>query len=101
MFVVGLRFWNILAMGLGRMEAWGLTNSWTHRSSTAYVLPFLFARRHDNLPVWVGMLLAIAWLGLVVGLCYVLYCIRRYVGGESDNSDRSEAPHVRFDRFAQ
>ena len=82
-FVIGLRFQNIAAVALGKVQAWGLSNSWTWndpwqrvRSTTPYFLPFLLAKNPD-VPRWLADTLAIAWFGLLAVLLGVLATIRR------------------------
>ncbi|HYN16085.1 MAG TPA: hypothetical protein VES66_09910 [Terriglobales bacterium] len=82
-FVIGLRFENIAAVALGKVQAWGLSNSWTWddpwqrlRSTTPYFLPFLLGKNAD-VPRWLAHTLAVAWFGLLAGLLAVLAVIRR------------------------
>jgi len=84
-FVIGLRFKNIAAVALGKVQAWGLSNSWTWddpwqrlRSSTPYFLPFLLGKNPD-VPRWLAHALEIGWFGLLAGLLAVLAAIRRGV----------------------
>jgi hypothetical protein len=82
-FVIGLRFKNIAAVALGKVQAWGLSNSWTWddpwqrlRSTTPYFLPFLLGKNSD-VPHWLAHALVVAWFGLLAGLLAVLAAIRR------------------------
>jgi hypothetical protein len=82
--VVGLRFENILAFALGKMEAWGLlTNSitndpWDFVHITCWnFLPFLL-RRVGEAPLWVVRLTLAMWLAALAELAWVLwrlYCV--------------------------
>ncbi|MBV8903467.1 MAG: hypothetical protein JOZ22_07505 [Acidobacteriia bacterium] len=81
-FVVGLRFWNILAMCSGKMYEWRLTNSWTDaavRARTAYLWPFLLPQRHDFLPHWAVEAGVAVWLSLVIAILLTLCLICRSV----------------------
>ena len=82
-FVIGLRFENIAAVVLGKVQAWGLSNSWTWddpwqrlRSTTPWFLPFLLAKNPD-VPRWLAHALAATWFALLAGLLLVLSRIRR------------------------
>jgi len=82
-FVIGLRFENIVAVMLNKVQAWGLSNSWTWddpwqrlRSTTPYFLPFLLSKNPD-VPHWLAHTLEAAWFGLLAGLVAVLAAIRR------------------------
>jgi hypothetical protein len=84
-FVIGWRFRNIAAVAAGKVQAWGLSNSWTWddpwqrlRSTTPYFLPFLLGKNPD-VPGWLAHALAVAWFGLLAGLLAVLAAIRRRV----------------------
>jgi hypothetical protein len=82
-FVIGLRFENIVAVALGKVQAWGLSNSWTWddpwqrlRSTTPWFLPFLLGKNPD-VPRWLAHTLAGVWFALLAGLLAVLAAIRR------------------------
>ena len=82
-FVIGLRFENIVAVALGKVQAWGLSNSWTWddpwqrlRSTTPWFLPFLLGKNPD-VPRWLAQGLAGVWFALLAGLLAVLAAIRR------------------------
>ena len=82
-FVIGLRFENIVAVALGKVQAWGLSNSWTWddpwqrlRSTTPWFLPFLLGKNPDA-PRWLAQALEAAWFGLLAGLLAVLAAIGR------------------------
>src|SRR5207253_6321847 len=66
-FVIALRFKNILAFALGKMDAWGLTNhammedDWDYVHITTWnFLPFLL-RRVGEAPAWVVRITFIVW----------------------------------------
>jgi hypothetical protein len=75
-FVIGLRFKNIAAFALGRMDAWGLSNHamtedpWDYVHMTTWnFLPFLL-RRVGAAPNWaVNTILAIWWAVLIAFFC--------------------------------
>ncbi len=77
-FVVGLRFENIVALAAGTMDTWHLTNSWTNanvRARTAYLMPFVLRQRHETLPNWLAVSAIAVWLALIAGILYSLYRI--------------------------
>ncbi|HEY1461941.1 MAG TPA: hypothetical protein VGF44_00825 [Terriglobales bacterium] len=70
-FIVWLRFKNILAFALGKMDAWGLNNEAMTQDPWDYVhittwnfLPFVL-RRVGEAPVWVVKLASVIW-GMVL-----------------------------------
>ncbi len=84
-FVIGLRFENIAAVALGKVQAWGLSNSWTWddpwqrlRSTTPWFLPFLLGKNPD-VPRWLAHALVGIWLTLMAGLLGTLALIRQAV----------------------
>jgi len=93
-FVVGLRFKNIVAFALGKMDAWGLTNSdmltdpWDYVHITTWnFLPFVL-RRVGEAPTWVVRLAFAIWTTGIVALAWVLLRLRTVVNG-TDNSVQS------------
>jgi hypothetical protein len=84
-FVIALRFENIVAFALGKMDAWGLNNesmtqdAWDYVHITTWnVLPFLL-RRVRAAPEWVvGMAFAI-WAAGLAALLFVCERLRRMV----------------------
>lgn len=82
-FVVGLRFENIAAFALGKMQAWGLINpgitddAWDYQHITEWnLLPFQL--RHAGVaPLWVDRLTLFAWWSSLVALVWVLLRLRR------------------------
>ena len=90
-FVVGLRFKNIVAFTLGKMDAWGLTNDdmltdpWDYVHITTWnLLPFVL-RRGGQVPHWVFRLTLSLWLSGLAMLAWVLARLGRVLvdgGGE-------------------
>ena len=84
-FVVGLRFKNIVAFALGKMDAWGLTNSAMREDPWDYVhittwnyLPFVL-RRVGEAPGWiVNIVFGVLMVALVL-LFGVLWGLRKLV----------------------
>ena len=82
-FVVALRFKNILAFALSKMDAWGLTNDtmtqdpWDYAHVTTWnFLPFLL-RRLGAAPGWVVDLVLAVWLAGITALGTVLLRLRQ------------------------
>jgi len=78
-FVIVLRMRNIVGFGLGKMDAWGLTNYAMHWDPWDYVhittwnfLPFLL-RRVGVAPAWVVHLAFAVWSVGLVALAAVLW----------------------------
>jgi hypothetical protein len=78
-FVIALRFKNIAAFVLGKMDAWGLTNqamrqdSWDYVHLTTWnILPFLL-RRVGAAPSWVVSSLMAAWAIGLAGVAWLGY----------------------------
>jgi len=90
-FIVALRFKNIIAFALGKMDQWGLVNDsmqqdpWDFVHITTYnFLPFLLARV-GKAAGWVVHLLTVMWFVVLAALIAVLVWIRRcFVAGEFD-----------------
>jgi hypothetical protein len=81
-FVIALRFKNIAAFALGKMDAWGLNNESMTQDPWDYVhittwnfLPFLL-RRAGVAPRWVVNLAFTVWGGGLVALVAVLSRLR-------------------------
>jgi hypothetical protein len=77
-FVIGLRFKNIAAFLLGKMDAWGLTNEpmtedpWDYAHITTFnYLPFVL-RRIGQAPRWLVHTISAIWWALVSGLIWLL-----------------------------
>jgi hypothetical protein len=80
--VVALRFKNIVAFSLGKMDAWGLNNHamtedpWDYVHITTWnFLPFVL-RRVGEAPGWVVKLCFAVWVASVAGLTSVLWRLR-------------------------
>jgi hypothetical protein len=79
-FVIGLRFKNIVAFALNRMDSWGLTNHamtedpWDYIHITTWnFLPFLL-RRVGAVSSWVIKITLVIWWGAATAL--MIYCRR-------------------------
>src|SRR5271167_2258052 len=91
-FVIALRFKNIVAFALGKMEAWGLTNDsmtydpWDYAHITTWnFLPFLL-RRVGVAPRWVVNVAFAVWYASVVAIAWALWRLRQVLrAGEFDN----------------
>jgi hypothetical protein len=84
-FVIALRFKNIFAFSLGKMDAWGLTNDSMREDAWDYVhittwnfLPFLL-RRVGAAPAWVGNTTLGLWVASISALGAVLLGLRNSV----------------------
>jgi hypothetical protein len=82
-FVIALRFKNIVAFALGKMDAWGLNNfaikwdSWDYVHITTWnFLPFLL-RRVGAAPDWVVDVTLAVWLAGIAALGAVLLRLRK------------------------
>jgi hypothetical protein len=81
-FVVALRFKNIVAFVLGKMDSWGLNNQAMTQDPWDYVhittwnfLPFVL-RRVGEAPDWVVKLCLSIWAGGIAALLWVLWRLR-------------------------
>ena len=88
-FVIALRFKNIAAFALGKMDAWGLNtdsmtwDSWDHVHITAWnFLPFLL-KRVGAAPGWVVQIAFAAWLTGIAALVWTLARLRSVVWGKA------------------
>jgi len=87
-FVIALRFKNIAAFALGKVEAWGLLNyamkwdDWDYvRITTWNFLPFVLKR--TGAPAWAARTALVLWVAGVVALIGLLVMIwQRVVRGE-------------------
>jgi hypothetical protein len=77
-FVIALRFKNMVAFALGRMDAWGLNteemtfDKWDYVHITTWnFLPFLL-RRVGDVPVWVVRVAFAVWAAAIAALTAVL-----------------------------
>lgn len=82
-FVVALRFKNIAAFALGKMDQWGLVNdsmkydAWDYAHITTWnFLPFLLARVGEAAG-WVVRLVTVMWFAALAALVGVLAWVRR------------------------
>jgi hypothetical protein len=85
-FVVGLRFENMAAAILGKVDQWGLSNEDTREidginADTPYFLPFLL-RKDNSISKTAADGLIAGWLVGLVALIAVLLVIRRKARGE-------------------
>ena len=85
-FVIALRFKNIAAFALGKMDAWGLNNESMTQDAWDYVhittwnfLPFLL-RRVGAAPRWVVDIAFVAWGAGIAGLAWVCGRLWRVCG---------------------
>jgi hypothetical protein len=90
-FVVWLRFKNIVAFTLGKMDAWGLTNDdmttdpWDYVHITTWnLLPFVL-RRVGEAPRWVVQFACAAWIAGLGMLTAVLWWLRQVLFSEAVN----------------
>jgi hypothetical protein len=89
-FVVAVRFKNIAAFALGKMDAWGLNNDsmrydpWDFVHITSWnFLPFLL-RRVGVAPAWVVKLAFVVWGVAIAFLAWVLFRLRSLISTEKD-----------------
>jgi len=78
-WVIGLRFKNIIAFALGKMNAWGLNTDsmtydpWDYQHLTCWnFLPFVL-RRVGAAPKWVVDLALAVWAAALAALLYSLF----------------------------
>lgn len=81
-FVIALRFKNIVAFALGKMDAWGLNNESMGQDPWDYVhittwnfLPFLL-RRVGDAPTWVVNTAFAIWISAIGALAWVMFRLR-------------------------
>jgi hypothetical protein len=91
-FVIGLRFKNIVAFALGRMDAWGLNNHamtqdpWDYVHITSWnFLPFVLQRVAEA-PAWAVKICLSLWIVGVAALTWVLWRLRKVLGASEFNS---------------
>jgi len=82
-FVIALRFKNIAAFALGKMQAWGLVNyamkwdEWDYiRITTWNFLPFVL-KRSGAAPIWVVRSTTVLWMAAIAALLGLLAAICR------------------------
>jgi len=93
-FVIALRFKNIVAFALGKMDAWGLNNKPMTQDAWDYVhittwnfLPFLL-RRVGVAPAWVVKTALVIWLAGIAALAWVLLLLRNVLHvSQSDSAN--------------
>jgi hypothetical protein len=92
-FVVALRFKNILAFALGKMDTWGLNNyamtqdPWDYVHITTWnFLPFVL-RRVGEAPGWVVEVCLAFWIAGLAALDWVLWRLYRVLGASEFNTD--------------
>lgn len=100
-FVIALRFKNILAFALGKMNAWGLNtdemgyDQWDYVHITCWnFFPFLL-RRVGAAPRWVVDLAFAIWWASLAGLAGLLWRLRRVIGREVER--RANLKHTDVD----
>ena len=88
-FVIALRFKNIAAFALGKMDAWGLNTDamtwdpWDYVHITTWnFLPFLL-KRVGAAPAWVARVALAVWLAGIAALVWTLAQLRSVVGSET------------------
>ena len=91
-FVIALRFENIGAFALGKMDTWGLNTDEMRQDPWDYVhittwnfLPFLL-RRVGAAPRWVVDAVLVIWESALAALVVVLGRLRRLLGEQQANS---------------
>jgi hypothetical protein len=96
-FVVALRFKNIVAFALGKMEAWGLTNDsmtydpWDYVHITTWnFLPFLL-RRVGVAPRWVVNVTFAVWYAGIAAFAWTLWRLRKTLHRGEFDSDADAA----------
>ncbi len=94
-FVIALRFKNIVAFALGKMDAWGLSNHamtedpWDYVHITSWnFLPFLL-RRVGEAPAWVVRITFLMWGASLAALAWIL--VRLKIAIRSREGARSGA----------
>jgi hypothetical protein len=93
-FVISLRFKNIVAFALGKMQAWGLNNESMTQDPWDYVhittwnfLPFSL-RRVGAAPRWVVNISFAVWIAAIAGLMAALLRVKALLKQSSDDSLR-------------
>jgi hypothetical protein len=92
-FVVALRFENIVAFALGKMDAWGLNNQAMTQDPWDYVhittwnfLPFVL-RRVGEAPDWVVKICLVLWVSGIVALAWVLWRLWKILSNSYSDAD--------------
>jgi hypothetical protein len=88
--VIALRFKNIAAFALGKMDAWGLNNESMTQDPWDYVhittwnfLPFLL-RRVGAAPGWVVDIALVIWSVALAKLAFVLWRLQSVLRQQTD-----------------
>ena len=91
-FVVALRFKNIVAFALGKMDAWGLNNHamtedpWDYVHITTWnFLPFVL-RRVGEAPGWVVKICFELWIAALAGLTAALWRLHQALGARDSDA---------------
>jgi hypothetical protein len=99
-FIVALRFENIVAFALGKMDQWGLTNSamaddaWDYVHITTWnFFPFVL-RRVGAAPGWVVSMAFAAWVAGLLLLVWVLWRLREVLRSRGPNQLPQSAPLI-------
>jgi hypothetical protein len=92
-FVIAVRFKNIMAFALGKMDAWGLNNYAMHWDAWDYVhittwnfLPFLL-RRVGAAPGWVVNTAFVVWAAAIGALAWILVRLKTECARLPNGSD--------------
>jgi hypothetical protein len=93
-FVVALRFRNIVAFALGRMDAWGLNNyamaedPWDYVHITSWnFLPFVL-RRVGEAPGWVVRVCLSLWIAGLAALSWTLWRLHEILRTNERGGDK-------------
>jgi hypothetical protein len=96
-FVVALRFRNIAAFALGKMDTWGLNNyamaqdPWDYVHITTWnFLPFVL-RRVGEAPGWVVRLCLLLWIAGLAALTWTLSQLREILRSDEREGDKIRA----------
>jgi hypothetical protein len=96
-FVVALRFRNIVAFALGKMDTWGLNNyamaqdPWDYVHITTWnFLPFVL-RRVGEAPGWVVRLCLLLWIAGLAALTWTLSQLREILRSDQPEGDKIRA----------
>jgi len=105
-FVVALRFKNIVAFALGKMEAWGLTNDsmrydpWDYVHITTWnFLPFLL-RRVGAAPRWVVNVAFVIWYLGIAAFAWSVWRLSKVLGSGGFDDDFEAVSARRIHRDA-
>jgi len=97
-FVIVLRFQNIAAFALGKMDAWGLNNHVMTQDPWDYVhittwnfLPFVL-RRVGEAPAWVVKTCFALWIAALAALGWMLWQLREVLARQRNNDAEAMRP---------